>query len=245
MIRGLGYLPDPPDERDQDLDALLGSALASSPPPVSGDVSDPRVGPKDQDLTNSCPGQGAALGIRLAYLAAGLECPDLSALDAYYKSRAEWGGQRLDQGSYCRSTIKAIQHAGIADESSWPFNPANVNRRPSWAAARSAFDRRGVRGYYRLYSADDVRRAIAARHPVYGGWDVDRAFMEYDGTGVIDVPTGEILGGHAFVIQRYFADGTFEKLGSWGLGWGRDGRALLTERMVEAGRDKWAIVVNS
>lgn len=243
MKHGLGYLEDPADSRDQGLGILLGAHLAASPPPASGSVRHADVGPKDQGQTNSCTGQAVALSIRLAYLAAGRDCPDLSALDAYYKSRAEWGAQRMDQGSYCRSTIKAVQHAGIAAESDWPFAASRVNTRPSWAAARSAFDRRGIRGYYRLYTADDVRRAIASGVPAYGGWDVDRAFMEYSGSGAIDVPRGEIIGGHALTLESFAPDGTFGVLNSWGEAWGSDGRARVTEQWVASGRDLWAVAV--
>ena len=241
MTRGLGCRPDPADDRDQMI-GLLG-AIASSPPPSRGSVSDPRVGPKDQAGTNSCTGQAAAQGLRLAYLAAGLECPELSALDPYYRGRAEWGGQRVDDGSYLRATVKALQHGGCAGERDWPFSERAVNRRPSWAAARSAFDRRGLRGYYRCYSPDDVRRAIAGGYPVIGGWEVDRAFVEHEGSGAIDVPRGEIVGGHAIVLEDYTADGTFGLLNSWGHSWGTNGRARVTEAWVASGRDLWALDV--
>jgi hypothetical protein len=242
MSRGLGCLPDPEDARDLPLAARLG-AIARSAPPSSATVVHTDVRPKDQGGTNSCTGQACAQGLRLSYLAAGLACPDLSALDPYYRSRAEWGGQRVDEGSYLRTTVKAVQHAGCSTEDAWPFSAQVVNRRPSWAAARSAFDRRGLRGYYRCFSPDDVRRAIAARYAVIGGWDVDEAFLDHGGRGVIEPPRGEIVGAHAVVIPDFAADGTFGLLNSWGPFWGRDGWARVSEEWIARGRDVWALAV--
>lgn len=238
VARGLGCLPDPADARDQPLAIRLGA----SSPPASASVYDPRVAPKDQQSTNSCTGQAVAQGLRLAYLAAGVDCPELSALDPYFRGRAEFGGQRNDGGSYLRTTVGAVRSAGCATESAWPFRAEMVNRTPSWAAARSAFDRRGLRGYYRCHSPDDVRRAIASGFAVVGGWDVDEPFMDNEG-GVIDVPRGKIVGGHALVIESYAADGTFGILNSWGSEWGSAGRANVTSGWIASGRDLWALDV--
>jgi hypothetical protein len=241
-LRGLGYLPDPADGRDMRPIDLLG-VLASSSPPTSASVRHPLVQPRDQGATNSCTGQAWSQALRLAWLRAGKSCPELSALDNYWKGRQQWGAHLVDEGSHLRTGARAVMKFGCATEKRWPFDAAKVNLKPSWWANRSGHDSRGVRGYYKLYWADDVRRAIATGHPVVGGWKVGQPFLEYNGTGVIDEARGPTIGGHAVVIEEYFADGTFGFLNSWGYGWGIGGRGLATERWVDSGRDKWAVVV--
>jgi len=244
-VRGLGYLRDPEDSRDHPIGALLGG-LYDSPPPTSASVQRPEVQPRDQGPTNSCTGQAWSQALRIAFLVAGRPCPELSALHNYFWSRAQWGGERHDGGSFLRTGGKGVIQAGCSTEAAWPFNPELVNHRPSWAADRSGHDFRGVRGYYRIPTGDvdGVRRAIAAGHPVVGGWDVDNAFVNFDGHGAIDAPSGEIVGGHALVIESYSADGLFRLLNSWGSSWGEAGRASVTEAWVGSGSDLWAVAVN-
>lgn len=244
--RGLGCRPDPEDARDRELGQLLG-VLASSPPPASASVAHPLVVPRDQGPTQSCTGQAVAQAVRLAYLAQGVECPDLSALAPYWWGRSEWGGERVDDGSHLRTTIRAVQRFGCPSEEAWPFAAARVQRSPGWAATRDAYDRRGVRGYYRIVSGDvdGVRRAIAAGLPVVGGWRVDRPFTRSEGPLVIDAPQESTIGGHAVVLEDYEPDGTFGLLNSWGTSWRNGGRARVTETFVSLGQDLWAIDVEA
>jgi hypothetical protein len=210
-------------------------------PPASASVRHPLVNPRDQGGTNSCVGQAWSQALRLAWLRKGKDCPELSALHNYFLSRAEFGGQREDDGSYLRTGAKAVVRFGCATERAWPFRADRVNRRPSWAADRSGHDSRGVRGYFRLYSPDDVRRAIAAGYPVVGGWSVDREFLDYSGGVIEGTDVARVVGGHAVVIESYAGD-VFTILNSWG-SWGEDGRGRVSEAWVAGGRDLWAVSV--
>lgn len=243
MTRMFGYLPDKHDPRDLKLSARLG-ALAESPPPASASVKNDAVGPKDQGQTSSCTGQAAAQAVRLAYLWAGDECPELSALFAYYMGRAQYGGETSDDGSYLRTVIRGVQQLGLAEEAVWPFADEQVNHHPRIGAYRSAYDRRGLRHYHRIDSGDvdGVRRAIASGYPVVGGWQIGQSFLDWDGQGAI---SGQVMpvGGHALPIVAYAADGTFELLNSWGPGWGRNGYAVVDEMFVSAIQDAWAVEV--
>lgn len=241
-MKGLGYKQDLPDEGDElfKLSVRLGS-LATSPPPSSASVYRDVVRPKNQGGTSSCTGQAVAQATRLAYLHRGLACPELSALYPYFMGRAQYGGERIDDGSYLRTVIKGVVQVGIPEERFWPMVEQDVNVQPAPRAYRNAFARRGVRSYHRVDGGvDGVRRAIASGFPVVGGWMVDERFMNWSGDGVI---TGQFspIGGHAMPIVSYAVDGTFQLLNSWGSGWGRDGVAIVDEMFVDAGMDLWAI----
>lgn len=242
--KGLGYRQDPPDARDFRIEAHLG-ALASSPPPPSASVKNPSVGPKDQGATISCAGQSTSQAVRLAYLRAGYQCPDLSALYAYYLGRSYEGEEHNDDGAVIRDVIKALQAFGEADESHWPFKPSKVNKQPSVGAYRDGYKRKGVRGYHRISQGDvdSVRRAIAAGYPVVGGWSLSQSFLDWDGVKVITAQQAPFVGGHAMPIVAYGADGTFELLNSWGSSWGRGGYAMVDESFVAKGTDLWAVQV--
>jgi hypothetical protein len=240
---GLGYLADPPDDRDVLLGSRLG-ALAASPPPASASVEHPAVGPRDQTITNSCVGQGISQGYRLAALHLGIVCPELSALFPYLMSRAEHQDQTRDEGTYVRTAIQAVRHSGIPDETAWPFDEGKVNTVPNMRARRSAYDRRGIRHYSRIVpgDVDGVRRAIAAGFPVVAGWMVDEAFLHWNGDGVV---TGQLrpIGGHCMVITSYAADGTFRLLNSWGRSWGREGWGVVDDMFVSSLQDGWVLEI--
>jgi C1A family cysteine protease len=242
-VKGLGYKPDKPDTRDSRFAVRLGT-LAESPPPASASVKNTDVGPKNQSQTSSCTGQATSQAVRLAYLWSGNDCPELSALFAYYMGRAEYGGETSDDGSYLRTVIKGVTQLGIPDEQAWPFADERVNRHPNYAAYRAAYDRKGVRGYHRIDpgDVDGVRRAIASGYPVVGGWQIDEGFLNWNGGPVI---SGQVMpiGGHALPVVAYGADGTFELLNSWGPGWGRSGYAVVDDMFIAAGQDLWAVEV--
>jgi C1A family cysteine protease len=240
-MRGLGCKRDRHDPRDRHLGVLLG-ARANDPPPSAADLRNATVTAKDQGGTSSCTGQSTSQALRLAYLHAGIACPELSALTSYYWGRAESGEQKEDGGSYLRDVIQATQRFGCADETAWPFLEANVNVGPGHSVYRSAFDRRGPKGYYRVQpDPDSVRRAIAAGYPVVGGWQVSQAFLDWDGQEPIGMQLDNIVGGHALPICGYDPGG-FWLLNSWGTGWGRDGGyALVNDAFIRQGDDLWAI----
>lgn len=242
--RGFGYLPDADDARDLRLGALLGG-LATSEPPPSASLRHRDVGPKDQGPTESCTGQAWAQALRLAWLRQGVACPELSALAIYFWGRAEHGEQHLDAGSYLRTAGAAVMRYGAAAESAWQFRSVAVNRQPPWQAYRSAYDRRGMRGYYRVSpgDVDGVRRAIAAGFPVVGGWRVNEEFVAWNGRGTIPAQSGRLVGGHALPIVGYAPDGTFDLLNSWGGGWGQNGYAIVDEGFIRQGFDLWAVKV--
>lgn len=240
----MGYRPDQRDDRDH----MLRLQAPGLPPraPQKASVLTARYAIKDQGGTASCVGQALANAVRLGYLVGNeSQCPDLSALFAYFNGRKESGDDVVvDSGTYLRESVKAIQKFGLAPELAWPFSAWNVNKQPSWNSYRTAHDYRGLRAYYRISSGDvdGVRAAIASKRPVVAGWMVSRSFVEHTGNGVIGPQLEPFLGGHALLIGAY--DGPhFTIVNSWGEAWGKRGLATVDEGFVRQARDIWAIDV--
>ena len=240
--RGLGCLEDSPDERDRQLGELLAS---SAHVPRSASVAHPLVQARDQRATSSCVGFAFSQAIRLAYLARGVDCPELSPLFAYYLSRAAHGVKAVDAGTYLRTCAHAIRQLGIASNEAWPFDTWKVNTAPTMRAHHSAHDRRGVRGYYRIPSGDTngIRRAIAAGVPVVFGITVDEDFLDPRGPLLVERMNGRFVGGHAMVVESFHDGGTFTLLNSWGRGYRNDGRVDVTEDVMRMATDVWALEI--
>lgn len=244
--RGMGYRRDRPDVDDYPIDQLLGD-YATSTPDSRGSIllAGATIPPKDQGPTESCTGQGTVQILRETLLFAGYPCPDLSALDNYFDSRAYEGLSNADVGAYPRNNVRALREFGVATEKAWPFSITRVNMRPSWAASRSGHDLHRLDGYYRIPAGDTygIRRAISIGAGVIGGFPVDQAFGRDDGPEVIEAPRGEIAGWHLVGIDEFFADGTFGILNSYGSRWRRFGRARITDEYASKGVDVWALHV--
>lgn len=238
--RGLGYLPDPKDEKDRLFSAHPKSAISL---PSSVSLWDPRCEIKDQGSTNSCVGQAFSQGLRLAYLHEGADCPELSAEFLYFLARKEHGGENEDVGTYLRSCAQALKKFGAADEATWPFEEQRVNRQPSMRALHSGYDRKGLKGYYRIEEGDldGIRKALASGCPVVAGWQVSEEFLDWQG-GPIPEQTGNIVGGHALCLDGYRGD-DFDGVNSWDRYWGDGGRFTATSRFVRQATDIWALDV--
>lgn len=239
--RSHGWLKEEPDARDM----RIGSLTLDPSIPAAASLRHPAITVRDQDGTQSCVGFAWAQALELAYAWHNVLTGDLSPLALYFWARASHGSAGEDAGTYLRAAAKAVMRFGVPIEKTCPFSARRVNVSPPWMAYRDAYDRRGLRGYYRVDAndLDGIRRAIANGKPICGGWRVDRAFTQFRGTGSIDMITGEIIGGHAICLMGYGADGTFDLINSWGTGWGNAGYARVTEDFVSQGQDLWVLDV--
>lgn len=240
--RGLGYVPDPPDSRDLELDVL---GLAGSGLPVAHSLLS-HCGPVlDQGGTNSCVAQSIAQAIRTEQRADGDDDAQLiSRLALYFDARAQHGAELRDAGTYIRAAFKALARLGAPPEAAWPWNVRRINRSPSFSARWAAHDFRGVRGYYRIYDrgADRlhaIRSAIASNRPVVAGWAIDADFTRDAGPHVIGAQ-GKTVGRHAMALVGYDGD-QFELVNSWGTGWRNGGFARVTSEFVLASEDVWVV----
>lgn len=247
--RGLGWVPNAPDDRDRDVDQM-GLAAAA---PAEVDLM-PFAGPvRDQGPSSSCVGQALAAAVTIREAEAGFVCGPASALHPYYHARRMAGPVVRDAGCYIRLACSSMVKLGIPDERHWPFRLLRVNRRPGWDAERHAHQRRGG-GYYGISDWGDgrveaVRAALAAGHPVVFGTQVGRSFVPDVGPVVAGVPRDDepLAGGHAMVLVGYETrpDGlVFRCLNSWGDRWRDGGTCWLTEEYVRWARTRDLTIVD-
>ncbi len=139
----------------------------------------------------------------------------------------EWAGEE-DEGSSCRGAIKGWYNMGVCRESLYRYDS---KEKPKWSVA-AAKDARNftIGAYYRMgtrisdyHAALNETGAIYCSALVHQGWD-----QPDPESAQITLPArgqAKPLGGHAFAIVGYDADG-FWVQNSWGRDWGREGTAL-------------------
>lgn len=120
------------------------------------------------------------------------------------QKRDEWPGEDYD-GTSVRASFKYLKEKGLCSEYRWAF---------------------------------DLETAIAyilTTGPLVMGTDWTMDMFTPDRDGYI-APTGQVVGGHAWLAQganRKYRNpdgslGRVRKLGSWGIGWGQNGKAWIT-----------------
>lgn len=206
------------------------------------------LGPLYQE-GNSCTGR-IVHAMRISEVNHGRDCPELSGLHNYWLSRWLWGGTGRDGGSTIRDAAKAAIKYGAAPAEAWPESMWKVQTRPSPKSQRLAHKLSGVRGYYRLNPLDhaETKQVIASGHAIFGGWYVDRAFLESDGPRRVTAITGPALSlGHAMTIDGFFEDGDYHLVSSW-RGWRgtefSESAVRASPAFVAQSVDLWAIIVH-
>jgi hypothetical protein len=245
-LRDIGYLRDKPDPRDLRFSATV--TRPSLPPPGSVDLRSGISKILDQGQTNSCVAHAYAYAIDIVETLSGLEYHPISRLYLYHSARAQHGDQKTDGGTYLRSAARALQLVGAPPERFWPFEEKKINKQPHPVAYMEAHPRReGL--YERIDGVGDMRllnikRALAAGHPVVFGTLITEAFMKNEGSPTIQRPKDNkgLIGGHAMAIVGYDRDG-FVIVNSWGPRWRAGGTAWLThDYMAWAGTsDLWIV----
>lgn len=221
---------------------------------------------RDQGMTETCVGQATARAIHLRacqQLQDHAELPNdrmpafPSALAIYQLAVQAEGEEHFgDNGADPAKAMDALAVKGIPREDTYPFpeldelgNPKDkeaVTRNVPLDVLESASDYK-LGDYFLIdsdpeHSPDDVRHALAQGFPVTIAVDVDRAFNDYDGRGVLGPPTGKTYGGHDIILFGYEGD-WFWGINSWGAGWGDHGLFRISAAAVAAASDKFVIEV--
>jgi len=154
----------------------------------------------------------------------------------------EWEGEDYE-GSSCRGAMKGWHRHGVCREESWPYIPGvETSPKESWST-EAIFNPLGA--YYRINkdSVVDMQAAIKEVGAIYcsatvhEGWWMEKA----EQLPIIEQSMNKV-GGHAFAIVGYNADG-FIVQNSWTDQWGYLGFAVLSYKdWIENGSDAWVAV---
>lgn len=234
----MGWLPDPPDDRDKNAHDVL--ALTSVPDSFS--LRDKVLQVLDQGSIGACVSNAGMQAIRVKTQ------EDLgSRLWGYYLARTYHGAEKQDRGTHIRFFFKAMNKFGFLPESDLEYNTSRYDKKPPMLSFRDAFDQREPTRYWRIFShgevrLEEIRRAVSQGHPVVFGTDVDRDFTGNRISALVERPQGNIAGGHAMVIVGYDRDG-FEVVNSWGRAWGQKGFFRMSNDYLswENTRDIWVV----
>lgn len=246
MIKGMGWKPDLPDHRDYPVSKMRLGA------PLQGVVSMRRtMSPvRDQGMLGACTGFAVTAAMELLRRTDADDHSTIySPLFAYLHARIADGEayREIDAGAYIRDAIKVVANIGVPPESRWKYDINRFAETPTRAAQDDA--RRWKAGpYYRCGGLSDVKRAISMGHPVVGGFSVFANVGGADRTGLIPMPAGTLLGGHAVCFMGFDdVNQVLEFKNSWGPKWGDAGYGWLPYSFVDIGYadDLWVITAES
>jgi C1A family cysteine protease len=223
--RKFGWIPDKVDSRDI-LYSTAYKAPREYPDVISVRVSCPPV--YSQGSLSSCVGNAVAAGVDFAHLIQGLGYYNPSRLFIYYNARKLEGTQDQDIGCTIRDAIKSVVQQGVCSEIDWPYIISNVNMEPTLFCYNNAMNEQVI-SYQRLgYIETEFERCLYEGYPFTIGARIFENFPMETSTGIIPMPEGEIIGGHAMLIVGYNKlERMFTIRNSWGENWGDGGYGYI------------------
>jgi len=263
-IKGLGWLPDPPDYRDFKADseerALQMDERVAQMATVAPDTFQTRAGPlpasidlrakcspiEDQGDIGSCTAHSVC-GL-VEYLQRNLFGEHLEASRLFlYKATRSFLGWSGDTGAFVRSTIKALRLFGVPPEDYYAYDTARFDEEPPAFAYAFAGNYKAIE-YYRLDGLQKLKESLAKGVPFAFGFTCYSSLFTdaVRRSGNIPFPgRGEQqVGGHAIMAVGYDnSKGHLLIRNSWGTGWGDEGYGTFPFEYVERGvaQDYWAL----
>lgn len=266
---GMGWKRDLPDFRDytpktDEVKSLLSKSLTLKSlvkqQPTSADLRQWCSPVENQGQLGSCTANAGVGMLEYYERRAHGKYLDGSRLFLYKASR-DLLGWKGDQGSYLRTTMKAMVLFGVPPEQYWPYNISNFDAEPPAFCYAFAQSYQAVR-YYRLDSPgtspdkvlDNIKRYLAGGLPSMFGFSVYSSMPPVgDGKGEIPYPQpgDNQVGGHAVLAVGYDDK---KKIGndtgallirnSWGANWGERGYGWLPYSYVLSGLavDFWSLI---
>ncbi|MFK8066956.1 MAG: C1 family peptidase [Gammaproteobacteria bacterium] len=154
----------------------------------------------------------------------------------------EWDGEDYE-GSSCRGAMKGWHRHGVCKDTTWPYS-VNSAQGPSVGWSEEAI-LNPLGAYYRINkdSVVDMQGAIHEVGAIFCCANVHKGWWKKNEQSLSLIKKeSDIVGGHAFAIIGYNADG-FIIQNSWGEDWGYKGFAVLSYAdWVENGSDSWVAV---
>lgn len=135
-----------------------------------------------------------------------------------------------DTGLYMHNGCQAIKQYGAIIETAYPYNINNFAKLPPGSVFINAAKKKQITYSYVNKNLVSIKTALTNKHPIMVGINVYENFFDNNTntTGVIKMPNGQFLGGHALVIIGYNDDKKiFNIRNSWGTSWGDSGYGTI------------------
>ena len=225
-VRGYGWVPDLPDQRDRmyRAPARMAGALPRS---VDLRPGCPQV--YDQGQLGSCTANAIAAALQFNQIKQGASdvfAP--SRLFIYYNERVIENSVDEDAGAMIRDGIKSVAKEGAPHETLWPYDISKFRNKPTPAAYKDALKHRAIL-YQRLdQTLQQLKGCLASGYPFVFGFSVYESFesdaVAKTGKMPMPKPKEKQLGGHAVLAVGYdTASKRFLVRNSWGPDWGMGG----------------------
>lgn len=248
----LNHVKSPPDNRDH----LI---RLSTPLKSQGivDLSKTADTPKDQGTIGSCTAF-AGVGLMENFYHRNMNGTIVDLLSEkflYYVTRvniAKWPANE-DSGAYLRDTMKAMVQYGVPLEKTFPYlRPEQENCSYEDAPPPSAYKEAlnyQVTKYATIVNnsksqlLSDLKTLLQNGYSFVGGVICYENFFE-DSQGLIPLPQGNPIGGHALLFVGYDDSKQVLKFkNSWGVGWGDKGYGYLPYQYILSDNvnDIWTI----
>jgi len=238
LKRGLGWVPDLPDQRDFSY-AAPAAVLKKLPAKVDLRSKCPKT-VYDQGRLGSCTANAIAGAMEFDQIKQGQKPATPSRLFIYYNERSMEHNILTDSGAQIRDGIKSVANLGACPESLWPYDdtpptqegmpcPTCKFAQKPPASCYTEAKKHQIVSYQRLTHALTLMKGcLASGYPFVFGFTVYENFPFDTKTGDIPMPTGGVLGGHA-VLAVGFDDTTRQFIfrNSWGKSWGKGGYAFM------------------
>jgi len=239
-----GFIADPEQHMVSSARRLIGLA----PPPANGSVNQFAPPIRDQGQKSQCTGEGSmgafvtscnAHSVKLPFPIA---CPSWAYKIARAVDRDDPNIPLTDDGAMPNQVVRGIQEFGILGLGECSDADADANEEPTIIQLEKA-SRVHALGWHIITSSGknlvlDMMRAIAvARVAVPASSDVDQAFEDYNGKGVIpSVLQGENFGGHFYYFTEFKTTSSgiilFRFRNSWTPGWGDQGTGWVDDQFI-------------
>jgi len=268
--RGLGWIPDPPDFRDQYFHVTQPGLLEKLPPSVDLRQSEAMKFPIfDQGNLGSCTANAISAAIAYAYYKQAMNnnitttptttTPIISPfyigsrLFIYYNERVSLNTVNSDSGAILRDGIKSVNRKGVCKEDpTWPYNINKFTQKPPSQAYSEASLHQALQ-YRRIDNSqlDQLKACLAQGFPFVFGFTVYSSFMTQAmaKTGMMPMPakTEKVMGGHAVLGVGYDdVRKVFIVRNSWGSGWGDKGYFYMPYNYItnlDLSTDFWTVTM--
>ena len=246
----LNFRPSPHDSRDFQL--RLSSPLLTLPNSV--DLSSKCTSVKNQGSVGSCTAHASIALLEYNYRRDTNDTKNdvYSERFTYYTTRVDIAGwpSNEDNGAYLRDTLKSLVKFGCCLEQSCEYltnNTCNYMQKPSTKAYEEALEHQALT-YLNIPTGkpdtlDKIKQLLSNGYPFVGGF-ICYPNLNSGINGVVPLPKGDPIGGHAVCFVGYDDKTQLLKFkNSWGSSWGDKGYGYLPYKYLTDGLldDLWTI----